>query len=102
MPAIENLHISVKHLGSIPTGGFEELFQLDRAFVGTKNYMGLAYFWEGSQVRHIMRALSAAKRRRVHAELLANHAPQRDEISGKSYWNDDVIEPILHRLGLWS
>ena len=42
-----------------------ELLNLDKSFVGTPNYMGLAYFW-GHEYKHTLRDISIAKRRKIH------------------------------------
>tara|TARA_R110002167_G_scaffold59891_1_gene169621 strand:+ start:680 stop:1108 length:429 start_codon:yes stop_codon:yes gene_type:complete len=47
-----------------------KLWELDRSFIGTEHYMGLAYFHHYGY-RHILRDdPSIAQRRRIHAELL--------------------------------
>lgn len=48
---------------------FEALLWLDAGFVGTPDYMGLAWFWN-YEYRHQMRDASFAKRQRVHAAFL--------------------------------
>lgn len=48
----------------------DALLHLDASFIGTPDYMGVAYFW-AYEYRRPMRGLSYADRRRVHHDLLA-------------------------------
>jgi len=47
----------------------EALLRLDREFVGTSDYMGLAWFWSITYA-NLLRARSPAARRRAHQALL--------------------------------
>ena len=47
----------------------QQVLELDKTFVGTSAYMGLAYFWN-YEYRAILRDASIAKRKRVHKALL--------------------------------
>ena len=47
------------------------VMELDRSFVGTRHYMGFAYFW-AHEYKHTMRECSAANRQLVHSVLLAH------------------------------
>ena len=42
-----------------------KILDIDSKFVGTEDYLGLAYFW-GHEYKHTMRDLSYAKRRKIH------------------------------------
>ena len=61
------------------------LFALDKTFVGTDDYIGLAYFWS-AQYKFWLREASLAKRRRVHHKLLKaglqldGHGPEHSKI----------------------
>lgn len=46
------------------------LLELDKTFIGTDDYIGMAYFWN-YEYRHSMRPVSYATARRVHTVLLA-------------------------------
>lgn len=50
------------------------LLTLDAGFVGTDDYMGLAYFW-AYEYRYSLRDMSYAQRRRTHRALLAAGLP---------------------------
>ena len=45
------------NLGEITMKAMIELYKVDEKFVGTKDYMGVAYFW-GHEYKHTMRDLS--------------------------------------------
>ena len=45
------------------------LCELDRTFIGTKNYMGIAYFW-AYEYRWPMRDVTVAMRKKIHGKLL--------------------------------
>ena len=44
---------------------FSRLFELDRSFHGTKDYMGITYFWNYAY-RHYLRDASPYRRKLVH------------------------------------
>ena len=46
-----------------------KLFELDRSFIGTPNYMGLAYFWH-MEYKHLLRDATISQRRRIHNKAL--------------------------------
>lgn len=48
---------------------FNAMLKLDKTFVGTGNYLGLAYFW-AHEYRHYLRDCTMAKRRKVHKKWL--------------------------------
>lgn len=50
------------------------LLELDETFVGTPDYMGLAFFW-GQDVKFTLRDATYAQRRAYHAALLAAGKP---------------------------
>ena len=47
----------------------DKLFELDRSFIGTPNYMGLAYFWH-MEYKHLLRDATISQRRRIHNKAL--------------------------------
>jgi hypothetical protein len=50
------------------------LLALDETFVGTPDYMGLAFFW-GQDVKFYLRDATYAQRRKYHAALLKAGKP---------------------------
>ena len=57
-------------LNAISTDALTAILKIDASFVGTENYMGIAYFW-GQEFKHTLREQTPAVLRRVHAKLLA-------------------------------
>lgn len=57
------------------------LLNLDNSFIGTKDYIGLAYFW-AHEYRHYLRDASSSNRRLVHKKLL-EAGLKVDEVSDK-------------------
>jgi hypothetical protein len=53
------------NLGNITWEASGDIYALDLKYVGTKNYMGVAYFW-GHEYKHTLRDLSYAKRKKIH------------------------------------
>lgn len=53
----------------VTVDAFNAIFKLDKTFVGTRNYLGLAYFW-AHEYRHYLRDCTMAKRRTVHKKWL--------------------------------
>ncbi len=57
------------NLNAISWGASGEIYKLDKKFIGTQDYMGVAYFW-GHEYKHILRDMSITQRRRVHKKAL--------------------------------
>ena len=53
------------NLGDISLIARMNILRLDKKYIGTENYMGVAYFW-GHEYKHTLRELSYAKRRKIH------------------------------------
>jgi len=47
----------------------EAIIKLDNGYIGTNNYMGIAYFWAG-EYKHYLRDASPYQRKRVHKKWL--------------------------------
>jgi len=69
---------------------FEGIFKLDKTFVGTGNYLGLAYFW-AHEYRHYLRDCTMAKRRKVHKKWLQAGL----DLTGISDQHLSIIEHVL-------
>jgi hypothetical protein len=50
--------------------GLRKFLELDKSFIGTPDYMGVAYFWH-YDYRHYMRDSSRYRKRLVHKHLCA-------------------------------
>lgn len=69
---------------------FEGIFKLDKTFVGTENYLGLAYFW-AMEYKHYLRDCSMAKRRKIHKKWLQAGL----DLTGISKHHLSIIETVL-------
>jgi hypothetical protein len=57
------------NLDALPYEAFLDLEKLDKGYIGTPNYMGLAFFWAW-EYGHYLREASLSQRRRVHKQAL--------------------------------
>jgi hypothetical protein len=77
---------STKILWPVTGEGTLKLLALDESFIGTPDYMGIAYFWN-YRYRHSLRGAKAGRRVRVHAALLKAGLP----LDGESPAHDAII-----------
>ena len=63
---------------------FVKLSDIDRGLVGTKDYMGLAYFWGGS-IKHTLRDFTPNQRKQCHDALFNAGLAEVCEVSGVQY-----------------
>ena len=70
--------------------GWKKLVELDSTFVGTADYMGLAYFWN-YEYRHDLRDASSVQRVSVHRSFLEFDLP----LDGASELHQELIDTAL-------
>jgi len=75
------------NLNTITFEAFKKLYELDKSYVGTPNYMGIAYFWN-HEYRHYLRDMSEYRRRLVHKKGLKENIDFLEV--GKRQW--DIIK----------
>ena len=63
---------------------FKKLSEIDKELVGTKDYMGLAYFWGGS-IKHSLRDFTPNQRKKCHDALFNAGLAVVCEVSGVQY-----------------
>lgn len=63
---------------------FGKLSEIDKKLVGTKDYMGLAYFWGGS-IKHSLRDFTPYQRKQCHDALFNAGLSEECEVSGVQY-----------------
>ena len=66
------------NMNTIPLEVFTALTKIDDTFVGTPDYMGIAYFW-GWEYRHYLRSTSFHKRKKVHSAFIKSGLPLEGE-----------------------
>ena len=59
------------NLNNITRDAFLKIYEIDRNFIGSFSYMGIAYFWS-YEYRHYLRDASISKRRIIHNTFLNN------------------------------
>jgi hypothetical protein len=69
---------------------FLKLRYIDQQFVGTWNYMGLAYFW-AHDYRHDLRDAPAVVRCRIHDAFLSAGLP----LNGASAQHRQLIDSVI-------
>lgn len=72
---------------------FEQLDKLDKSFVGTNDYMGLAYFWD-HEVKWWLREATAYQRVKVHKLFMINNVPFNKK--DKGFITNDVALKICY------
>jgi hypothetical protein len=65
------------NLNTISNAAFTKMYELDKQFVGTENYMGLAYYWN-YEYRHYLRDAKPYIRMKVHNSFLIENLPIAD------------------------
>jgi len=55
---------------SITSAAYAAIINLDKSFIGTCNYMGIAPFWH-HDYQHYLRCATATQRAKIHRRLLA-------------------------------
>lgn len=65
------------NLNTISNAAFSKMYELDKQFVGTENYMGLAYYWN-YEYRHYLRDAKPYIRMKVHNSFLLENLPIAD------------------------
>jgi hypothetical protein len=71
---------------SVTCKAYEAIMWLDAAFIGTPDYMGMAWFWN-YEYRHYLRDATHRQRQRVHAALLKAGLP----VEGESDEHEAII-----------
>ena len=81
------------NMNTIPFEAFEVLNNLDRTFIGTPKYMGIAYFWGSNGIKHYMRETTIAERKRIHKAFLEAGL----DLHGDSIEHYDIVLTITRR-----
>ena len=66
------------NLDALTLEAYQKLYELDEKFIGTENYMGVAYFWHYA-FRHYLRDATTEQRKKVHSKILENNLGVSDE-----------------------
>ena len=71
---------------------YKQIHKLDKSYVGTNNYMGLAYFWD-HEVKHWLRDATPFQRVKIHKLFIANKIPFNKK--GKYFISNKLAEKIV-------
>ena len=74
---------------------YKQIHKLDKSYVGTNNYMGLAYFWD-HEVKHWLRDATPFQRVKVHKLFIANKIPFDNEY--KYFVSNKLAEKICMKI----
>ena len=77
------------NLNTITSKAFSDLHELDKNYIGTDNYLGLAYFWN-YEYRHYLRDTTNSRRKKVHDLFLRECL----DVSGSSGRHLEIIQHI--------
>jgi hypothetical protein len=77
------------NINSLTLKAFSDIYELDKKYIGTADYIGLAYFWN-YQYRHYLRDTSNSKRKKVHNAFLKEGL----DIQGQSDRHLKIIQHI--------
>ena len=71
------------NLETVSYKAFAAISDIDKNFIGTADYVGVAWFWN-YEYRHYLRDASTAKRRKVHNAFVSPGLPV-DGVSAAHY-----------------
>lgn len=75
---------------NITSEAYQKLLDLDRTFVNTKDYMGVAYFWSHAY-KHSLRDASQEQRQATHEAFRKAGL----ELAGESAAHDKIIREMF-------
>tara|TARA_Y100000114_G_scaffold69778_1_gene63863 strand:- start:44 stop:349 length:306 start_codon:yes stop_codon:yes gene_type:complete len=88
-------HYQTKLVFNFGMDQFQDIQKLDKSYVGTLNYMGLAYFWD-HEVKHALRDATPYQRVKVHKLFMANDIPF--DKKGKYFISNKDAEKIVNKV----
>lgn len=78
------------NLDTITLEAYQKIYELDEKFIGTENYMGIAYFWHYA-FRHYLRDATTEQRKKVHTKILNYNLCVTDET--QIHW--EIIKDVF-------
>ena len=79
------------NIETITFKAFHELNKLDKKFVGTSDYMGLASFWGCNGTRHYLRVASIYQCKKIHKKWLDAGL----DLLGDTERHYEIIEQVM-------
>lgn len=81
--------MSAINLNTITYQAFVKIHDIDKNFINTPNYLGIAYFW-AYEYRHYLRDATISERKKVH-KLFLKYGLQ---IDGTSEMHFNIIKSV--------
>lgn len=78
------------NLDKLTFEAYQKIYELDEKFIGTENYMGIAYFWHYA-FRHYLRDATTEQRKKVHLKILQYNLQVSDET--QMHW--EIIKDVF-------
>tara|TARA_R100001510_G_C7556980_1_gene138501 strand:- start:88 stop:372 length:285 start_codon:yes stop_codon:yes gene_type:complete len=86
------------NMNTVSPTATQALYALDRTYVGTEDYLGLAYYWD-HEVKHWMRDASTAKRKKIHELLLkAGEKPVIESPNSRYFETNETFRKIMKKV----
>tara|TARA_R110000803_G_scaffold87722_1_gene154634 strand:+ start:1225 stop:1497 length:273 start_codon:yes stop_codon:yes gene_type:complete len=70
---------------------FEKISDLDRTFIGTEDYLGIAFFWGSNPTKHYLRDSTTYQRKRIHKLWLKENL----DLHGESPAHYKIISDVM-------
>ena len=86
----DNMSDFTLNLNTATPQAIAEIMEMDNKFIGTMNYLGLAYFW-GHEYKHSLRDATISQRKRIHRKGLERNVSFL--VPNQEAW--DIIEEVI-------
>ena len=73
---------------------FNKLYELDKKLIGTKEYMGFAWFWDHG-IKFYMRDSTAKQKKYIHDSFILNKIPFIKYKNGGYFKTNKIAEKIV-------
>lgn len=84
---------SLLYLNRVTSEALDKVNELDREFIGTRNYMGVCCFWGDHPYKEFLQDLTPAERRRVHKHWMYAGL----DFEKESRWHYKIIGSVIER-----
>ena len=86
----DNMSDFTLNLNTATPQAIAEIMEMDNKFIGTMNYLGLAYFW-GHEYKHSLRDATISQRKRIHRKGLERNVSFL--VPNQEAW--DIIKEVI-------
>lgn len=78
------------NLDKLTYKAYSKIYDLDKSFVGTVDYIGIAYYW-AYEYRHYLRDATIYQRKKIHDTFLSENL----EVYGESFLHFEIIKKYI-------